>query len=226
MKSPRSASSRALLVVGLEHVGRDRQDVAVGDALRQRGDEGVVDEHDPVDLLRGVELGRHDARSPARPRRPGRRRSRRRRRSRLARGRSASSGPSCRPRASAPSCPRPRERRSSANERRRTWPLNAPARPRSPVSGTISTVSIVSRCCRSGRLRTDDAARPTPAISSLIVSAYGRIASIRAWARRSFAAATSSSARVILRVLRDGLDPPLEILNRRHVLAGEPLLLR
>ena len=36
---------------------------------------------------------------------------------------------------------------------------------------------------------------------SLIVSAYGRIASIRVWARRSFAAATSSSARVILRVL-------------------------
>ena len=45
-------------------------------------------------------------------------------------------------------------------------------------------------------------ARPTPAISSLIVSAYGRIASIRACARRSFAAATSSIARVILRVLR------------------------
>ena len=35
-----------------------------------------------------------------------------------------------------------------------------------------------------------------------MVSAYGRIASIRACARRSFAAATSSIARVILRVLR------------------------
>ena len=57
MKSPRNASSRALLVVGLEHVGRDREDVAVGHALRQRRDELVVDEDDAVDLLLGVELG-------------------------------------------------------------------------------------------------------------------------------------------------------------------------
>ena len=43
-------------------------------------------------------------------------------------------------------------------------------------------------------------ARATPTISSCMRSAYGRIASIRVWARRSFAAATSSIARVIFRV--------------------------
>ena len=43
-------------------------------------------------------------------------------------------------------------------------------------------------------------ARAVPAISSSIRSAYGRIASIRACARRSRAAATSSIAFVILRV--------------------------
>jgi hypothetical protein len=60
---------------------------------------------------------------------------------------------------------------------------------------------MVSRCCSNGKLRTDDAARPTPLTRSLIVSAYGRMASILTWARLSFAAATSSSARVIFRVL-------------------------
>ena len=39
-------------------------------------------------------------------------------------------------------------------------------------------------------------------MSSFIVSAYGRSAVIRCSARRSFAAATSSIARVIFRVLR------------------------
>ncbi len=83
-----------------------------------------------------------------------------------------------------------------------TCALNAPASPRSAVSGTSRVVAVVSRCWRSGRPRTEPAARPTPEISSRMVSAYGRIASIRACARRSFAAATSSIARVILRVLR------------------------
>jgi hypothetical protein len=41
-----------------------------------------------------------------------------------------------------------------------------------------------------------------PIISSIIRSAYGRIASIRACARRRRAEATSSIAFVILRVLR------------------------
>ena len=77
--------------------------------------------------------------------------------------------------------------------------LNAPARPRSPVSGTIATVSTDSRCSRSGS-RTEVDALPTPAMSSFIVSAYGRSERIRCSARRSFAAATSSIARVILRV--------------------------
>jgi len=65
-----------------------------------------------------------------------------------------------------------------------------------------ATVSSVSRRWRSGKPRTDVLARAVPAISSSIRSAYGRIASIRACALRSFAAATSSIARVILRVLR------------------------
>ena len=69
------------------------------------------------------------------------------------------------------------------------------------MSGTIATASTLSRCSSSGS-RTDDAARPTPAMSSFIVSAYGRSAVIRCSARRSFAAATSSIARVIFRVLR------------------------
>ena len=90
--------------------------------------------------------------------------------------------------------PLPCSVRSSANARRRICALNAPARPRSPVSGTIATVSTVSRCSSSGR-RTEEEARPTPAMSSFIVSAYGRSALIRSSARRSLAAATSSIAR-------------------------------
>jgi hypothetical protein len=43
-------------------------------------------------------------------------------------------------------------------------------------------------------------ARAVPTISSSIRSAYGRIASILAWARRRRAAATSSNAFVIFRV--------------------------
>ena len=78
--------------------------------------------------------------------------------------------------------------------------LNGPARPRSPVSATTATVFGSSRCCSSGSPRTDALARPTPAISSRMVSAYGRIASIRVCARRSRAEATSSIAFVILRV--------------------------
>jgi hypothetical protein len=51
-------------------------------------------------------------------------------------------------------------------------------------------------------VRLQQRARAVPAISSSMRSAYGRIASIRACALRSFAAATSSIARVIFRVLR------------------------
>src|SRR4051812_25344383 len=87
----------------------------------------------------------------------------------------------------------------TANDRRSTCALNAPARPRSPVTGMIAIVSTCSRRCRSGR-RTAPAARAVPAISSSIRSAYGRIASIRCCARRSRAEATSSIARVSLRV--------------------------
>ena len=63
----------------------------------------------------------------------------------------------------------------------------------------MATVST-SRVWSSGSPRSEVLARAVPAISSSIRSAYGRIASIRACARRSRAAATSSIAFVILRV--------------------------
>ncbi len=80
--------------------------------------------------------------------------------------------------------------------------LKAPARPRSPVMATTSAVPSAGR----------SSSRLTPCIPPLwraawairrrMAAAYGRSASIRSWARRSFADATSSMARVILRVLR------------------------
>ena len=85
------------------------------------------------------------------------------------------------------------------NARRSTCALNAPARPRSAVTGTSATRFTSSRRCSSGS-RTEPAACETPPISSSIRSAYGRIASIRDWARRSRAEATSSIAFVSLRV--------------------------
>src|SRR5712692_1901158 len=89
--------------------------------------------------------------------------------------------------------------RCSATARRRICALNAPASPRSPVTGTIATVRA-SRRCSSGSPRTDALARAVPAISSSIRSAYGRMASIRSCARRRRADATSSIAFVSLRV--------------------------
>ena len=105
---------------------------------------------------------------------------------------------------------------SRLNARRTTWPLNAPASPRSPVSGTIRTVSTVSRCCKSGRLRTDDAARPTPAMRSLIVSAYGRIASILDLGAPELRGGDELERARDLARARDGLDPPLVVLCGRH----------
>src|SRR5262249_20403815 len=87
----------------------------------------------------------------------------------------------------------------SANARRSTCALKAPASPRSPVIGTIATVLTFSRCSSKGG-RTAPAACEVPAISSIIRSAYGRIPSIRICARRRRAEATSSIARVSLRV--------------------------
>ncbi len=78
--------------------------------------------------------------------------------------------------------------------------MKAPARPRSPVSGRIATDWMLSRASRSGKPRAG-VALAVPIISSRIRSAYGRSASILPSARRSFAAATSSIAFVILRVL-------------------------
>jgi hypothetical protein len=79
--------------------------------------------------------------------------------------------------------------------------LNAPARPRSPVSATIAT-RFTSRRWRRVRPWSEVLARAVPTISSIIRSAYGLIASIRASARRNRAEATSSIALVILRVFR------------------------
>ena len=69
------------------------------------------------------------------------------------------------------------------------------------MSGTIAA-RCTSRRCSSASPCSEVLARAVPIISSVIRSAYGRIASIRAWARRSRAEATSSIALVILRVFR------------------------
>src|SRR4051812_37987090 len=89
--------------------------------------------------------------------------------------------------------------RWSASERRITCALKPPASPRSAVTGTIATRWMLSRRSRSGS-RTAPAAWETPAISSSIRSAYGRIASMRCCDRRRRAEATSSIAFVTLRV--------------------------
>ena len=65
--------------------------------------------------------------------------------------------------------------------------------------GTIATFSTFSRRSSSGS-RTAPAACETPAISSSMRSAYGRMASIRICERRRRAEATSSIAFVTLRV--------------------------
>jgi hypothetical protein len=85
---------------------------------------------------------------------------------------------------------------------RRIVALKPPARPRSPVIGTIATARSSSWRCRSGRPRSEVEARAVPTISSIIRSAYGRISRMRCSERRSRAAATISIARVIFRVLR------------------------
>ena len=79
--------------------------------------------------------------------------------------------------------------------------MKAPASPRSPVRGRIATARTSCRSSRSGNPR-DGVARAVPIMSSVMRSAYGRSAAIRASARRSFAAATSSIAFVILLVFR------------------------
>ena len=79
--------------------------------------------------------------------------------------------------------------------------MNAPASPRSPVTATIAA-RFTSRRCSSVSPRSEELARAVPTISSIMRSAYGRIASIRACARRSRAEATSSNALVIFCVLR------------------------
>src|SRR5581483_10781351 len=96
--------------------------------------------------------------------------------------------------------PWPRCSRISASERRMICALKPPARPRSAVTGTIATVLTFSRRSSSGSL-IEPAACDTPAISSSMRSAYGRIASMRICDRRRRAEATSSIAFVTLRVL-------------------------
>ena len=98
------------------------------------------------------------------------------------------------------SCPAACASRWSASARRITCALKPPARPRSAEIGTIATFCTFSRRSSSGS-RTAPAACETPAISSSIRSAYGRIASMRICDRRRRAEATSSIAFVTLRVL-------------------------
>jgi hypothetical protein len=90
-------------------------------------------------------------------------------------------------------CPSACSRRSSAKARRITCALNAPASPRSPVSGTISVVAS-SRAAAAAAAR--GPSRPRGRRRDQLAHRVG----VRphrldpAWRRRSFAAATSSSA--------------------------------
>ena len=87
------------------------------------------------------------------------------------------------------------------SDRRITFALNAPARPRSAVSASTATL-LISRRSSSGWPWARDVAAATSTVSCCIRSAYGRRPSMRACARRSRDAATSSMALVILPVLR------------------------
>ena len=80
--------------------------------------------------------------------------------------------------------------------------LNAPARPRSPVMATTMAGPSASRSSSRARPLAPPLWRAAWAISRRIAWAYGRSASIASCAWRSLAEATSSMARVILRVLR------------------------
>ena len=187
-----------LVLVALEERLRNREHVLRDDALGERRLEVVVDDDDAIDLLLGVELG--DAV--------------RDRLGVLVAGAVAEAGPrlvdlvaaEAEGRRTLLSGDEPGRLDALlakapllANASRRTCALNAPASPRSPVSGRIAA-RCTSRRWSSGTPRREVLARATPTISSCMRSAYGRIASIRVWARRSFAAATSSIARVIFRV--------------------------
>ena len=105
-------------------------------------------------------------------------------------------------RATRPPARRPARSRSSANARRMTCALNAPASPRSAVTTTMATRRTSSRRCRSGRSggrRPRAPCRPSAPASGRRTGASPRC---RVCARRSRAPATSSIAFVILRVLR------------------------
>jgi hypothetical protein len=199
MKSPSSADSRDL-VPALEQLLRDRENVLLDDLLGQRRDEAVVDQHDAVDLLALVQLG--DAmgdrlgvvvRGAVAEPDPGLVdlvAAEGQRRAALSPGDEPAHLDALRPQA-------PVEREGVPE----TWALNAPARPRSPVIATIAA-RFTSRRWSSVSPWSEVLARAVPIISSIIRSAYGRIASMRACARRSLAEATSSNAFVIFWVLR------------------------
>ena len=182
MKSPRAAPFALVLLAGLEDVLRDREHLLLGHPLDERRDEAVVDDDRPVDLLGGVELGqpvrdrlRVGVGRPVAEAGPGLLEL-------VAAERRASSGPSSPRRATRTSAPSARSSRSSANARRRTWALNAPARPRSPVSGTIAT-RRTSRRWSSGSPRTDvlgpRGARPSAPASGRRTAASPRSAPAR-----------------------------------------------
>ncbi len=98
--------------------------------------------------------------------------------------------------------PAARNSSATANAWRTMLTLNAPARPRSPVIATTTAVPSVGRSSRRGSPATPPLWRAACAISRRIAVAYGRRASMFSCAWRILAEATSSMARVILRVLR------------------------
>src|SRR5665647_1377710 len=122
------------------------------------------------------------------------------------------------------STPSSRKPRSISMALRTTLALKAPARPRSPVMATSATLRTSGRSCMSAYWRVSSEKVARSVIISIMSAAYGRSASMRAWLRRSLAAATISMALVILRVL--WTDAMRRRMSRRLATSGLRLLER
>src|SRR5450759_3644415 len=120
------------------------------------------------------------------------------------------------------STPLSRRLRSISMALRTTLALKAPARPRSPVMATSATLRTSGRSCMSAYRRVSSEKVARSVIISIMSAAYGRSASMRAWLRRSLAAATISMALVILRVL--WTDAMRRRMSRRLATSGLRLL--
>ena len=215
MKSPRSASSRR----SSSSVSRMSAEIGSTSCSVTRWvsaeTKRVVDEHDAVDLALGEELG-DTVRDRLRVavRRPVGEARRRRRPARTRRKVSVERPflPTASQRTSLPSCAQLALERERAPQHLRVERAGEPAVARERHDGHRPTSPRAA--ASSGRPRTELAARPTPAISSLIVSAYGRIASIRRLGAPQLRRRDElHRARDLARVA-DGADAALDVLDR------------